>query len=162
GELSFSKARALTRVATPDTEERLWRVGPTGGGAPGGKIVRGGGGGGRGVGAQGGGGGHHGGGGPGFSGGGRGVVGLGGVRGGGGPGVGARLRGALEAAGEALYAKTPAPAVGGPELDPPTAAQRQADALALVAETALAKGLNPGLGTSGIRWWSMSTPRRWP
>src|SRR5262249_54698134 len=50
---------------------------------------------------------------------------------------------ALEAARE-VYAKGPAPAVGGPALDPPTPAQRQADALALVAETALAKGLDPG------------------
>src|SRR5262249_14405126 len=47
----------------------------------------------------------------------------------------------------ALEAKNSAPAVGGPELDPPTAAQRQADALALVAETALAKGLDPGPGS---------------
>src|SRR5262249_4523468 len=36
---------------------------------------------------------------------------------------------------------------GGPAGAPPTAAQRQADALGLVAETALAKGLDPGPGS---------------
>jgi hypothetical protein len=61
--------------------------------------------------------------------------------------VGAVLVRALEAAREALRAQTRAAAVGGPALDPPTAGQQQADALALVAETALAHGLDPGPGS---------------
>ena len=57
------------------------------------------------------------------------------------PEVGALLRRALEAAAEALYQKT-----HGTEAateDPPTPTQRRADALALVAETALQQGLDP-------------------
>src|SRR5262247_4357767 len=41
GELSYSKVRAITRVATPETEERLLRVGQTGTAAHVEKIVRG-------------------------------------------------------------------------------------------------------------------------
>jgi hypothetical protein len=57
------------------------------------------------------------------------------------PEVGALLRRALEAAAEALY-QTTHRAEGATE-DPPTPAQRRADALALVAETALQQGLDP-------------------
>src|SRR5258707_13431625 len=41
GELSYSKVRALTRVATPETEERLLRVGPAGTAEHVERIVRG-------------------------------------------------------------------------------------------------------------------------
>src|SRR5204862_4034110 len=41
GELSYSKVRALTRVATPDTEERLLAVGKAGGAEHVERIVRG-------------------------------------------------------------------------------------------------------------------------
>jgi hypothetical protein len=41
-------------------------------------------------------------------------------------------------------------------------AQQQADALALLAETALHHGLDPVPRASATRWWSTSTPRRWP
>jgi hypothetical protein len=51
------------------------------------------------------------------------------------------LRRALEAAAEALYQSTRR-AEGASE-DPPTPAQRRADALALVAETALQQGFDP-------------------
>src|SRR5262245_54357833 len=62
-----------------------------------------------------------------------------GDRGGGGPGAGGGPGGAP--------CEGPGATVGGPALDPPTAAQRRADALALVAETALSKGLDPGPGS---------------
>jgi 5-methylcytosine-specific restriction endonuclease McrA len=57
------------------------------------------------------------------------------------PEVGTLLMRALEAAGEALYRTTR----GAEETTeaPPTPAQRRADALALVAETALQQGLDP-------------------
>src|SRR5262249_15615893 len=45
GELSYAKVRALTRVATAETEARLLTVGRSGTAAPGGQIRRGGGGG---------------------------------------------------------------------------------------------------------------------
>jgi hypothetical protein len=64
------------------------------------------------------------------------------------PEAGALLLRALEAAREAGYqtaqgaaAATPADPTG----EPPTVAQRQADALALVAETALHHGIDPGM-----------------
>jgi hypothetical protein len=63
------------------------------------------------------------------------------------PEVGALLMRALEAAREALYARARATAAAHDETDPPTSGQRQADALALVAETALAHGLDPGSGS---------------
>ena len=40
-------------------------------------------------------------------------------------------------------------------------AQQQADALQLLAETALHHGIDPGAPASTTRWWSMSTPRSW-
>jgi Domain of unknown function (DUF222)/HNH endonuclease len=55
--------------------------------------------------------------------------------------VGALLMQALAAAREALYQRTRDQA---PEADPPTMEQQQADALALLAETALHHGLDPG------------------
>src|SRR5262249_1351269 len=137
------KVRALTRVATPDTEERLLRVGQTGTAAHVEQIVRGWRRGDRQGGGQEGRGGDPGGGGPRCPGGGGSGGGWGGrgARGGGG------RRGGLEAGGKELQGRGRARGVGGPALDPPTPAQRQADALALVAETALAKGLDPGPGS---------------
>src|SRR5215813_5592658 len=55
--------------------------------------------------------------------------------------VGAVLMKALDAAREALYQRRREDA---PEGDAPTMAQQQADALAVLAETALHKGLDPG------------------
>ncbi|MGH7322862.1 MAG: DUF222 domain-containing protein, partial [Candidatus Rokuibacteriota bacterium] len=64
------------------------------------------------------------------------------------PEAGALVLRALEAAGEALYQKAQgAEAATG---DQPTPGQRHADALALVAETALQRGLDPG--TPGERY----------
>jgi len=57
------------------------------------------------------------------------------------PEVGALLLKALAAAREALYQQRREKE---PEADPPTMEQQQADALALVAETALHHGLDPG------------------
>jgi 5-methylcytosine-specific restriction endonuclease McrA len=57
------------------------------------------------------------------------------------PEVGALLVQALTAAREALYQQARAK---DPEADPPTMAQQQADALALLAETALHHGVDPG------------------
>ena len=54
---------------------------------------------------------------------------------------------ALEAARESLYQRR---GEGVPDADPPTMEQQQADALALVAETALHKGIDPG--TAGERY----------
>jgi 5-methylcytosine-specific restriction endonuclease McrA len=153
GELSYAKVRALTRVATPATEARLLAVGRAGTAAHVERIVRGW----RRVdrhvearqaarqhagralqvyededGT---------------------VV----VRGRLAPEVGALFLRALEAARETLYQRTratttPTPAAtaaGGaaaadPALDLPSRPQQQADALALVAETALHHGLDPG------------------
>jgi 5-methylcytosine-specific restriction endonuclease McrA len=134
GELSYAKVRALTRVATPETEERLLGVGRAGTASHVERIVRGwrcvdrkaearetarqhasralhv----------------HHDEDGT--------VV----LRGRLSPEVGALLLRALAAARETLYQK-----VGG-SAEPPTMAQQQADALVLLAETALHHELDPG------------------
>jgi hypothetical protein len=57
------------------------------------------------------------------------------------PEVGAVLRRALEAACDRMYAKA---RVNDPEGDPPTKGQQQADALAMIAEAALHHDLDPG------------------
>src|SRR5882762_2832010 len=146
GELSYSKVRALTRVATPEREERLLAVGRAGTAEHVERIVRGW----------------------------RtmdrraeaqettrrhriralhvyqdedGMVVL---RGRLEPEVGAVLIQALTAAREALYQKAraqnvPAETSGADvSAEPPTMPQQQADALALVAETALHHGIDPG------------------
>jgi hypothetical protein len=143
GELSYAKVRALTRVATPETEARLLAVGRAGTAAHVERIVRGW----RRVDRQGeaqeAAARHRG----------RALQvypdtdGMLVVRGRLEPEVGAVLIRALEAAREALYAKRQAAAVGGAEMDPPSQGQQQADALALVAETALQRGLDPGSGS---------------
>jgi hypothetical protein len=139
GELSYSKVRALTRVATPETEARLLAVGRAGTAAHVEKIVRG-----------------------------WRVVdrqvenrtaatrhrsrslqvytdadGMVVVRGRLTPEAGAVLVRALEVARETLYkeCRTVGVAAEWPVGDPPTYGQQQADALALVAETALEHGL---------------------
>src|SRR5262245_61068718 len=142
GELSYAKVRALTRVATPATEARLLAVGRAGTAEHVERIVRGwrrvdrlaeareararhrr-----RGLYR------HHD------------EDGMVVIRGRLEPEVGALLVQALDAAREALYEKSragdarPADPIG----DPPTPAQQRADALALVAETALHQGLDPG------------------
>src|SRR5437773_2733356 len=133
GELSYAKVRALTRVATPETEERLVAVGRAGTADHVERIVRGW----------------------------RRVDriaeareearrhqsralhvyqdedGMVILRGRLAPEVGAVLVQALAAAREALYQ-------GDGSGEPPTMAQQQADALALVAETALHHGIDPG------------------
>ena len=144
GELSDAKVRALTRVATPETEARLLAVGRAGTAAHIERIVRGW----------------------------RRVDrraeareaarrhasralhlhqdedGMVVVRGRLDPEVGALLMQALAAAREALYQRARAEATATPPADPsgdpPTRAQQQADALALLAETALHHGLDPG------------------
>ena len=146
GELSYSKVRALTRVATPDTEERLLAVGRAGTAEHVERIVRGW----------------------------RRVDrlaeaqetarrhksralhvyqdedGMVVIRGRLAPEVGAVLIQALTAAREALYQKAHAQNVSagtsGADVstEPPTMPQQQADALALVAETALHHGIDPG------------------
>jgi 5-methylcytosine-specific restriction endonuclease McrA len=142
GELSYSKVRALTRVATPETEARLLAVGRAGTTSHVERIVRGW----------------------------RAVDrraeareaaqrhrsrsltvmqeedGMVLVRGRLEPEVGALLLRALEAARERLYQRTRLvpPTPGDPVSEPPTAGQRQADALALVAEAALRAELDPG------------------
>src|SRR2546422_2437971 len=144
GELSYAKVRALTRVATPETEERLLAVGRAGTAAHVERIVRGW----------------------------RrvdrqaeareaarqhasralhvyededGTVVL---RGRLAPEVGALLLRALAAARETLYqqgrAKETADPPADAPADAPTRAQQQADALALLAETALHQELDPG------------------
>ena len=144
GELSYAKVRALTRVATPETEARLLTVGCSGTAAHVEQIVRawrrmdrkteareaarqherrmlrvyrdddGS------------------------------VV----LRGRLAPEVGTLLQRALEAAREALYQRSrrdpAADPPGDPAGDAPTRAQQQADALALLAETALQHTLDPG------------------
>jgi len=143
GELSYAKVRALTRVATPDTETRLLAVGRAGTAAHVERIVRawrrvdrnlea------REAAAR-----HRG----------RSLQvypdadGMLVVRGRLEPEVGAMLVRALEAAREALYARARATAEPTAEADPPTHGQQQADALALMAETALEHGLDPGPGS---------------
>jgi hypothetical protein len=144
GELSYSKVRALTRVATPETEERLLAVGRAGTTEHVERIVRGW----------------------------RRVDrlaearetkrqhvsralhvyqdedGMVTVRGRLTPEIGALLLQALAAARETLYQQARAGA-GEPgyvdgSSEAPTPAQQQADALALLAETALHHGLDPG------------------
>jgi 5-methylcytosine-specific restriction endonuclease McrA len=143
GELSYAKVRALTRVATPETEARLLAVGRAGTAAHIERIVRGW----------------------------RRVdrqaearqatrqhadrglhvyadeEGTVVVRGRLAPEVGALLIRALDAARETLYQRARVTAGASPP-DPtmaaPTRAQQQADALALLAETALHHGIDPG------------------
>ncbi len=137
GELSYAKVRALTRVATPETEEGLLAVGRAGTAEHVERIVRGW----RRVDRQaeareaarqhasrslqvypdsdGS------------------VI----VRGRLTPEVGALLVQALAAARETLYQRA---RDKDPVADPPTVAQQQADALALLAETALHHGIDPG------------------
>ena len=140
---SYAKVRALTRVATPESEERLFAVGRAGTAE---RIVRGW----------------------------RRVDrlaeaqetarrhksralhvypdedGMVVIRGRLAPEVGAVLIQALRAAREALYQKAhaqsvPAETFGADAFaEPPTMAQQQADALALIAETALHHGIDPG------------------
>ncbi|MBI2197525.1 MAG: DUF222 domain-containing protein, partial [Candidatus Rokubacteria bacterium] len=104
GELSYAKVRALTRVATPETEARLLGVEDEDG-----TVV---------------------------------------LRGRLAPEVGALLLRALAAARETLYQRTrgveAAIRLADPIEDRPTTAQQQADALALLAETALHHGIDPG------------------
>lgn len=143
GELSYAKVRALTRVATPTTEARLLTVGRSGTAAHVERIVRGW----------------------------RRVDrkaeareatqrhksralhvytdedGMVVIRGRLEPEVGAVLTQALTAARDALYQRgrsTEAPRLHDPAAEDPTYAQRQADALALVAQTALHTELDPG------------------
>jgi len=143
GELSYAKVRALTRVATPETEARLLAVGRAGTAAHIERIVRGW----RRVDRQA-------------------EVrqatrqhterglhlyqdedGTVLVRGRLTPEVGALLIRALEAARETLYQRTRVTAgatAADPAMAPPTRAQQQADALALLAETALHHEIDPG------------------
>jgi hypothetical protein len=144
GEISYAKVRALTRVATPETEEKLLGVRRTGTAAQVERIVRGW----RRVDRQaeaqeaahqhasralhv-----HHDEDGA--------VV----LRGRLAPEVRALLLRALEAARETLYQRArreeTANRPADPSADPPTIAQQQADALALLAETALHHELDPG------------------
>jgi len=145
GELSYSKVRALTRVATPETEARLLAVGRAGTAEHIERVVQGW----RQVdrraearkaARQ-----HEG----------RGLQvhededGMMVVRGRLTPEAGALLRRALEAGREVLYEKAlRAPraraVTGEPEVARPTMAQQQADALVLVAESALHHALDPG------------------
>jgi uncharacterized protein DUF222/HNH endonuclease len=137
GELSYSKIRELTRVATPETEKQLLAVGRAGTAEHVQRIVRGW----------------------------RrmdanaevreaarqhafrslhvypGEDGTVRVRGRLSPEVGALLLKALAAARDTLYQRR---RDQGPDPDPPTMAQQQADALALLAETALHQELDPG------------------
>src|SRR5438874_10137801 len=142
GELSYSKVRALTRVATPESEERLLAVGRAGTADHVERIVRGW----------------------------RqmdrkaeareadrqhagralhvypdedGTV---RIRGRLAPEVGALLMQALAAAREAVYPKNVPAGTWAPGVsqETPTLAQQQADALALLAETALHHGIDPG------------------
>jgi hypothetical protein len=144
GELSYAKVRALTRVATPATEARLLAVGRAGTAAHVERIVRGW----------------------------RRVDrkaeareaarqhagralhvyqdedGMVVLRGRLAPEVGALLLRALDAARETLYQRRRAtgaiPATTDPAAEAPTRTQQQADALALLAETALHHELDPG------------------
>jgi hypothetical protein len=144
GELSYAKVRALTRVATPETEERLLAVARAGTAVQVERIVRGwrrldrqaearecarqhasralhvf-----------------------------RDDDGTVRIRGRLAPEVGAVLLQALAAARETLYQQARAQQFDMPAIDPaqeaPTMAQQQADALALLAEAALHHGLDPG------------------
>src|SRR3989441_634118 len=137
GELSYAKVRALTRIATPETEERLLAFGKAGTAAHVERLVRGW----RRVDAQ--------------------AEaretarrhasralhvyqdedGMVIVRGRLAPEVGALLVQALAAARDALYQQTRRADVSE---ETPTMAQQEADALALVAQTALHHGIDPG------------------
>src|SRR6267142_2613076 len=137
GELYYAKVRELTRVATPETEERLLTVGRAGTAAHVERIVRG------------------------WrrmdrkaeareadrQHGGRALHvypdedGTVRIRGRLTPEVGALLMKALAAAREALYQRR---ADQAPEAESPTLEQQQADALAVLAETALHHGIEPG------------------
>jgi hypothetical protein len=137
GELSYAKVRELTRVATPETEARLLAVGRAGTAEHVERIVRGW----RRMdrkaeaqeAAR-----HH-------------TAralhvyqdedGAVRIRGRLAPEVGAVLLKALEAARENLYQRRHDEA---PDAEPPTMEQQQADALALLAETALHQGIDPG------------------
>ena len=137
GQLSYSKVRALTRVATPGTEARLFAVGRAGTAVHVERIVRGwrqldrraearlatrqhaG----RGLHVY------------------RDDDGMVILRGRLDPEAGALLLRALDAAREMLYQRT---RVADPGLAPPTRAQQQADALGLLAESALHHELDPG------------------
>jgi Domain of unknown function (DUF222) len=143
GELSYAKVRAITRVATPETEARLLAVGRAGTAEHVERIVRGW----RQVdrraeareaARQ-----HEG----------RGLQvyededGMVVVRGRLTPEAGALLRRALEAGRDLLYRnarREPRASAEEPVREPPTVAQQQADALALMAESALNHGLDPG------------------
>jgi 5-methylcytosine-specific restriction endonuclease McrA len=145
GELSYAKVRALTRVATPETEARLLALGRAGTAAHVERIVRGW----RGVDRRAearetalrhASGGLH-------------VYhdedGMVTVRGRLEPEVGALFVQALAAAREILYQRArvregAAAGPGGVCAETPSMAQQQADALALLAETALHHGLDPG------------------
>src|SRR3989442_8646801 len=77
------------------------------------------------------------------------------------PETGAVLMKALDAAREALYRQTknvPAGTLNDVAAEPPAFSQRQADALALLAETVLHHGIDPGHPASGTRSSSTSTP----
>src|SRR5437773_2611233 len=140
GELSYSKVRALTRVATPETEERLLAIGRAGTACHVERIVRG-----------------------------WRLVdrqaearetarrhairalhvyqdedGMVVIRGRLAPEVGAVLVQALAAARETLYQRARSMDAEDGFAETPTMAQQQADALALVAETALHHGIDPG------------------
>ena len=117
GELSYAKVRALTRVATPETEERLLAVGRAGTASHVERIVR-----------------------------------------------GWRRVDALAEARETLYQQARgADVASNAESVPaetPSMAQQQADALTLLAETALHHGIDPGApGASATRSSSTSMPR---
>ena len=154
GELSYAKVRALTRVATPETEERLLTIGRAGTAEHVDRIVRGW----------------------------RRLDrkeearetarqhacralhvyqdedGTMVIRGRLEPEAGATLIQALNAARDALYRR----AQTGPDDVPaetPTMAQQQADALVLVAETALHHGIDPAPPPSAIRSSCTSIPR---
>ena len=140
GELSYAKVRALTRVATPETEDRLLAFGTAGTAAHVERLVRGW----------------------------RQVDraaenremaarqrsrtlqvyqdtdGMVVIRGRLTPEVGAVLIQALNAARDRLYAKA---RVNDPEGDPPQFGQQQADALGIIAQAALAHDLDPGPST---------------
>jgi hypothetical protein len=155
GELSYSKVRALTRVATAEMEERLLAVGRAGTAEHVERIVRGW----------------------------RRVDrraeaeettrrhrnralhvyqdedGMAVIRGRLEPEVGAVLIQALAAAREELYQRARAKQAEDVPAGTPTMAQQQADALGLLAETALHHGIDPGARASATRWWSTSTRR---
>src|SRR5258706_5108228 len=142
GELSYAKVRALTRVATPETEARLIAVGRAGTAVHVERIVRGwrwvdrqaeareaarqhaG----RALHVH------------------RDDDGTVGLRGRLTPELGELFLRALDAAREALYQRRRAgvPTTADPAEEPPTGPQQRADALALLAETALHHELDPG------------------